>query len=100
MTIPAEKITRFYERILLIRECENKIREEYPADEIKTPVHLCVGAEAIHAGVLECLGPEAKIFGTYRNHGIYLARTEDTDGFFAELYGNPDKKVRDAVFAL
>ncbi len=85
--IPPEKVLRFYEQIFLIRACENKIREEYPADEIKTPVHLCVGAEAIAAGVLECLGTEAKIFGSYRNHGIYLARTGDTDGFFAELYG-------------
>ncbi len=87
MSISSNEILKFYKQIFLIRECENKIREEYPFDQIKTPVHLCVGAEAIHAGVLECLGPEAKIFGSYRNHGIYLARTGDTDGFFGELYG-------------
>lgn len=71
----------------LIRKCENAIRREYSSDALKTPVHLCNGSEAIATGVLSALPPNSKIFGTYRNHGLYLARTNDTDGFFAELYG-------------
>ncbi len=78
---------KLYETIYLIRQCENKIREEYKQDQMKTPVHLCIGAEAIHAGVIGSLPTSTKVFGTYRNHGIYLAQTGDTDGFFAELYG-------------
>lgn len=54
---------------------------------MKAPVHLGIGGEAIAVGVCHCLPEGAKTFGTYRNHGLYLTVTEDTDGFFAELYG-------------
>lgn len=76
-----------YRQLVLIRHAEERIREEYSRDEMKTPVHLGIGAEAIAVGVCAALPPTAKVFGTYRNHGIYLALTADTDGFFAELYG-------------
>lgn len=76
-----------YRKLVLSRRTEEKIRDEYFKDEMKTPVHLGVGAEAISVGVCHCLPPGTKTFGTYRNHALYLAVTEDTDGFFAELYG-------------
>lgn len=76
-----------YRTMYLIRMAEEKIRKEYPSDGMKTPVHLCVGSEAIAAGVCGALDSDDRILGTYRNHGLYLAKTGDTDGFFAELYG-------------
>lgn len=76
-----------YRKLLLARRAEEKIREEYFKDEIKTPVHLGVGGEAIAVGVCHCLPAGTKAFGSYRNHTLYLALTDDTDGFFAELYG-------------
>lgn len=76
-----------YRKLLLTRLAEEKIAEEYFKDEMKTPVHLGVGGEAIPVGVCHCLPPATKAFGTYRNHGLYLTLTEDTDRFFAEMYG-------------
>jgi pyruvate dehydrogenase E1 component alpha subunit len=76
-----------YKKVYLIRRTEEKIREHYMEDEMKTPVHLSIGEEAIAAGVCQSLNAEDQIFGTYRNHGIYLAKTGETDKFFAELYG-------------
>ena len=76
-----------YKKVYLIRRAEEKIREHYMEDEMKTPVHLSIGEEAIAAGVCQALRPGDQIFGTYRSHGIYLAKTEETDRFFAELYG-------------
>lgn len=78
---------KLYQQLYLIRMAEEKIRELYPKDEMKTPVHLAIGQEAIAVGVCAALGEEDKIFATYRNHGTYLARTGNTDKFFAELYG-------------
>ena len=78
---------RLYRKLLLIRQAEERIRREYPQDEMKTPVHLSIGEEAIPVGVWSCLPRGAKAFGTYRSHALYLAVTEDTDGLFAELYG-------------
>jgi len=76
-----------YRKLVLARRAEETIREEYFKDEMKTPVHLGIGAEAISVGVCHGLPGATKVFGTYRNHALYLALTGDTDGFFAELYG-------------
>jgi len=76
-----------YKKVYLIRKSEDTIIKYYMEDEMKTPVHLSVGEEAIAAGVCQAIDKDDQIYGTYRNHGIYLARTGETDNFFAELYG-------------
>ena len=78
---------QLYRTLILVRGAEEKIRQEYGRDEMKTPVHLGLGQEAIVVGVCQMLLPKTKTFGTYRNHALYLAMTQDTDGFFGELYG-------------
>lgn len=83
-----------YRKLHLIRQAEQKIRDHYPEDEMKTPVHLSIGKEAIEVGVCHALKPNDQIFGTYRSHGIYLAKTGETDAFFAELYGKQTGLVK------
>lgn len=87
MALSKEEALSLYRKLLLARRAEEKIREEYSRDEMKTPVHLGIGQEAIPVGVCHCLPAGTKTFGTYRNHALYLTVTEDTDGFFGELYG-------------
>lgn len=76
-----------YKKIYLIRRAEEKIREHYMEDEMKTPMHMSMGEEAIAVGVCHALKAEDQVFGSYRSHAIYLAKTQDTDDFFAEMYG-------------
>lgn len=76
-----------YRTLRLVRRAEEAIREEYAANEMKTPVHLGIGGEAIAVGVCHAVPPGTTVFGTYRNHALYLALTGDSDGFFGELYG-------------
>jgi TPP-dependent pyruvate/acetoin dehydrogenase alpha subunit len=76
-----------YKKMFLIRRSEEKIIEFYPEDEMKTPMHMSMGGEAISAGVCQALRSEDQVFGTYRSHGIFLAKTGDTNDFFAEMYG-------------
>ena len=76
-----------YRKLFLVRRAEEKIREEYATNEMKTPVHLGIGGEAIAVGVCHAVPLGTKAFGTYRNHALYLALTGDLDGFFGELYG-------------
>ena len=76
-----------YRQLLLARRSEERIQEEYAKDEMKTPVHLGIGQEAIPVGVCFCLPQGTKAFGTYRNHALYLTLTSDAEGFFGELYG-------------
>lgn len=76
-----------YAKLLLIREAEIKIKKEYFKDQIKTPVHLSIGSEAIAVGVTQALPAHTRVLGTYRNHSWYLALSEDLFGFFCELLG-------------
>ena len=82
-----DRNTELYRTMYLIRMCEEKIRVHYPSDQLKTPVHLCIGLEAIVAGVIYSLKSDDQVFGTYRNHGIYLAKSGNTDRFFGEMFG-------------
>jgi len=71
----------------LIRKAEDVIIENYCDDDMKTPMHMSRGEEAIIAGACAALKREDQVFGSYRSHALYLAKTGDTDGFFAEMYG-------------
>jgi TPP-dependent pyruvate/acetoin dehydrogenase alpha subunit len=87
VSLDNRELLELYRKLVLVRQAEVKIREEYSKDEMKTPVHLGIGGEAVSIGVCHCLPKGAKAFGTYRNHALFLTLTDDTDGFFAELYG-------------
>jgi len=83
---PAE-LEALYARVLLVRLSEKQIMKEYFQDEMKTPVHLGIGAEGIATGVHFAAPQDSLYFGTYRNHSLFLACSDDTDSFFAEMYG-------------
>lgn len=76
-----------YKKMYLIREAEAEVRREYHNDEMKTPMHMSLGGEAIAAGVCHALPKGSHAYGTYRSHALYLAMTDETENFFAEMYG-------------
>lgn len=80
-------LRELYKKMFLIRFAEESIIAHYDTNVMKTPMHMSMGEEAIVAGVCTALGKNSKTFGTYRSHGLYLAVTEETDKFFAEMYG-------------
>lgn len=81
-----ETLTELYRIMVRIRMVENRIADEYKYDEIKTPIHLSIGQEAIAAGVCVHLRPEDYLFGTHRSHAQYLAKGGDLKKMIAELY--------------
>jgi len=83
-----------YKKLYLIRKCEEFIIKNYNSDEMKTPMHMSMGGEAIAVGVCAALKPEDQVFGTYRSHGIFLAKTGDTDDFFAEMFGKASSTLK------
>jgi TPP-dependent pyruvate/acetoin dehydrogenase alpha subunit len=85
--VTRETSLELYRKVLLTRRSEEAIIRHYAEDEMKTPMHMSMGEEAIAAGVCQALGPADALFGTYRSHALFLARTGDTDGFFGEMYG-------------
>lgn len=76
-----------YKKLYLIRRAEEAIIDNYNDDEMKTPMHMSMGGEAISAGVCQALKKQDQVFGTYRSHALYLAKALETDKFFAEMYG-------------
>jgi acetoin:2,6-dichlorophenolindophenol oxidoreductase subunit alpha len=74
--------------MIRLRNIELKLSAEYhPADEIRCPVHFCVGQEAIPAAISENINKQDYIFSHHRSHGYYFAKHAPINPFFAELYG-------------
>ena len=61
---------------------------------MKTPMHMSMGEEAITGGVCMALGRRNQAFGYYRSHALYISKTDETDAFFAEMYGKTTGVVR------
>ena len=71
-----------------IRTVEEALIAEYhPADQMRCPIHFCVGQEAAPAALGLCLKTDDAIFTHYRSHGYYLAKGGDLNGMVAEFYG-------------
>ena len=73
--------------MLRIRLVEEVIAERYAEQEMRCPTHLCIGQEAIAAGVSNVLRAEDFVVGGHRSHGHYLAQDADLKSMLAELYG-------------
>ncbi|MCX5796503.1 MAG: thiamine pyrophosphate-dependent dehydrogenase E1 component subunit alpha [Elusimicrobia bacterium] len=87
----APKPPRTVQRELLramkrIRGVELAIEAEYPKDEMKTPVHLCIGQEAVPVGVCANLRQDDYVLSNHRSHGHYLAKGGDLKAMIAEFY--------------
>lgn len=80
-------LIRVYATMLKIRLFEERVVALYPAQEMKTPVHLCIGQEAIAAGVCAHLLKEDLLFTTHRCHGHTIAKGLSLSSIMAEFYG-------------
>lgn len=82
---PEQKL-KIFKSMLRIRKVEERIDELYLNDEMKTPVHLYIGQEAIAVGVCEALNKDDYIQSNHRSHGHYLAKGGDLNKMMAELF--------------
>lgn len=78
---------RWFASMLRIRRVEEEIARRYPEQQMRTPVHLCVGQEAVPVGVSHCLRRSDKVLSGHRSHGQYLAKGGDLGRMIAEIYG-------------
>lgn len=80
--------TSLYKSMHRIRVVEEVLMAEYhPADEMRCPIHFCVGQEAAPATLGLQLQSEDVIACHYRSHGYYLAKGAPLDAMVAEFYG-------------
>ncbi len=86
--ISVEVAKSLLRQMLRLRLIEEALHEEYhPADEMRCPIHFCVGQEAIPAALSLCLNKEDYLFSHHRSHGYYFAKGSPLRELFAELYG-------------
>jgi len=73
--------------MLHIRMVEEAIARVYPEQEIRCPTHLCIGQEAIPAGISAHLSHSDFAYSAHRSHGHYLAKGGSLKSMMAEFYG-------------
>ncbi len=83
-TLPAKEL---YRRMLRIRRIEEAIADAYPQGEMKCPIHLSIGQEAVAVGVCAQLKKDDHLYSNHRCHAHYLAKGGDLRALMAELFG-------------
>ena len=77
-----------YRQMLRLRRMEEALIAEYhPADEMRCPVHFCIGQEAVPAALSMLLETDDYLFSHHRSHGYYFAKGAPIRELFAEIYG-------------
>jgi acetoin:2,6-dichlorophenolindophenol oxidoreductase subunit alpha len=76
-----------YRKMLRIRRVQERIESLYLKDHMKTPIHLCIGQEAIAVGFCHALHGGDYVSSNHRSHGHYLAKGGDLKALIAELHG-------------
>jgi len=82
-----EFLKKLYRTMVRIRYCEESLVEPILKGEVRCPVHLYSGEEAIAVGICAALKKKDYIFSTHRSHGHYLAKGGDMSALVAEVYG-------------
>ena len=76
-----------YRQMQLIRRVEEESARAYAQGKIGGFLHLYIGQEAIAVGACAALEERDYVIGTYRDHGLALARGMTAKTLLAELYG-------------
>jgi len=80
-------IIKLYCSMLRIRLVEEALAFRYKEQEMRCPMHLSIGQEAVAVGVSSALNKDDEVFSNHRGHAHYLAKGGDLNRMFAELYG-------------
>ena len=83
----AAEALRLYEKMVLIRRVEERLRDDSAAGKLPGAVHLYIGEEAVAAGVCAHLGDRDYATSTHRGHGHFLAKGGDVRPMMAEIWG-------------
>lgn len=85
--VEVDTLRRLHRELLRIRLIEERIAEIYTGYEMRCPVHLSIGQEAVAVGVCAHLQRSDYVMSGHRSHGHYLAKGGDLKAMFAEMHG-------------
>ena len=86
-SLKQEDMLRLFYSILRIRMVEEEIAAYYPEQEMRCPVHLSIGQEAVAAGVCANLTDVDYVLSNHRSHDHYLAKGGSLTAMMAEIFG-------------
>ena len=87
MKVKNNSKTKILNELVRIRIIEEEIAKEYKHQQMRCPVHLSIGQEAIPVGMSSVLTKKDYIVSTHRCHAHYLAKGGSLDALLGELYG-------------
>jgi pyruvate dehydrogenase E1 component alpha subunit len=76
-----------YDRMLLIREFEERVKFLFLEGSMPGTIHQCQGQEATAVGICAALKPDDWITSTFRGHGHALAKGLSPQELMNELFG-------------
>lgn len=81
-----ERLIEDYKKMKRIRLLEERINREFKKQQMRTPLHSCIGQEAIAVGICNYLTCHDTIYSNHRCHGHYIAKGGNMGALVAELY--------------
>jgi len=86
--IDATTCQSLYRVARLIRRTQEILMEEYVAkQDMRCPMHFCIGQEGAPTALAPLLRPDDYIVSHYRSHGYYLAKGGSLREMIAEFHG-------------
>jgi TPP-dependent pyruvate/acetoin dehydrogenase alpha subunit len=83
-----DTVLALFRQMLRLRRTEEALHREYhPADEMRCPIHFCIGQEAVPAALSVLVRGDDFLFSHHRSHGYYFAKGAPMRELFAEIYG-------------
>lgn len=87
LALSQDQLLAMFERMLLIRQMEERLGADRAAGKLPGGVHLYIGQEAVAVGACACLEERDWITSTHRGHGHFLAKGGDPNAMMAEIWG-------------
>lgn len=84
---PRELLLELYERMVLIRQFEERVKLLFLEGQMPGTIHQSQGQEACAVGVCMALNPDDWITSTHRPHGHALAKGVTPENMMIELFG-------------
>ena len=82
-----EHSLQLLQQMLRVRRFEERCVELYTQEKIRGFLHVCIGEEAVGAGVMCHLCEDDAVVSTYREHGHALLKNLAMNSIMAEMYG-------------
>ncbi|WP_413744850.1 thiamine pyrophosphate-dependent dehydrogenase E1 component subunit alpha [Synechococcus sp. MIT S9451] len=76
-----------FEKMVLIREVERSIADNYANGKMRCPTHLSIGQEAVSAAFSQLSNINDYAVSTHRGHAHFLAKGGNLNSMIAEIYG-------------